>query len=168
MKRSVIFFIVIAATQLAMIKGTAEFLAKANPGFLEIEGKGGIVESTDAKIGKDGVVSGTFTVQLKDLKTGIEQRDGHMHQDYLESEKYPTAIFKLDPVSMNGGTRKAFKGALTLHGVMREVQGSVEFSSTKAVARFSVDVTKYGIKVPAYKLLTVGKEVDVSVTLDLQ
>lgn len=163
----ILMTLMLALSQLSMIKGTVDFVAKANPGFLQIEGTGGIVDGLKAKIDKDGILSGTFLMNLKDLKTGIEQRDGHM-QGYLESDKFPVAAFKLNPIQVAGGSRKAFTGALTLHGVTRPVNGLVQLSSTSAIAKFSVDVSEYGINVPTYKLLTVGKDVEVQVTLTLQ
>lgn len=151
----------------ATIKGTTEFLAKASPGFLEIEGKGAHVDGSKASIDKNNMLSGTFVVALAEFKTGIAQRDSHM-MGYLEAIKYPTAEFQLNPISAVGGIKKAFTGTLTLHGVTKPVSGTVDLSSTKADAKFSIDVTQFGIKVPTYKLLTVGKDVDVTVSLELQ
>jgi polyisoprenoid-binding protein YceI len=39
-----------------------------------------------------------FEVDLATLKTGIEVRDGHMRKQYLETDKYPKAIFELTRV----------------------------------------------------------------------
>ena len=39
-----------------------------------------------------------FEVDLATLKTGIDMRDGHMRGQYLETEKYPKAIFELTKV----------------------------------------------------------------------
>jgi polyisoprenoid-binding protein YceI len=156
----------IAMLNIAAIKGTTEFIAKANPGFLEIQGIGANVISEDFQM-KDSRISGTFTVKASEFDTGLETRNQHMREKYLEVPKFPDIIFKLDPVMWAAGTRKAFQGNLTLHGKTKKVAGIVEFTSTKAIASFSVDVTDFGIAVPTYKLLTVGKNVDVKVTIPL-
>jgi polyisoprenoid-binding protein YceI len=155
------------STMATTITGTSEFTAKASPGFLEIEGKGAHVDGSKASIDKNNMLSGTFVVALAEFKTGIAQRDSHMF-GYLETVKYPTAEFQLNPISAVGGIKKAFTGNLTLHGVTKPVSGTVDLSSTRAEAKFSIDVTQFGIKVPTYKLLTVGKDVDVTVLLELQ
>lgn len=123
------------------------------------------IDTSAAKL-DNGVFSGTFSVKVADLKTGLDERDGHMRK-YLEAEKFPTIDFKLNPVPMAAGNRKAFTGEMTLHGVTKPIAGIVEFGSTKAVARFTVaDISQYNVKTPSYKLLTVGKSVDVEINLN--
>lgn len=170
MKKNIIglaFLTVLSSQANAAIKGTAEFIAKANPGFLEIEGKGGKVDGSKASVDKNNMISGVFSLAVADFTTGIDQRDHHL-REYLEATKYPSIEFQLDPISAAGGTKKAFSGKLTLHGVTKPVSGLVDLTVTKANAKFSIDVTQFGIKIPTYKLLTVGKDVDISVTIDLQ
>lgn len=161
-----LLIMVLVLLNVAAIKGTAEFVAKANPGFLEIQGTGAPVESDDFK-NTDNKISGTFKVRAGAFDTGIDGRNEHMRDKYLETGKYPDIIFKLDPVLVAAGTNKAFTGKLTLHGVEQKIAGTVVFTSTNAVASFSVDVTSFGIGVPTYKLLTVGKNVDIKVTIPL-
>jgi polyisoprenoid-binding protein YceI len=161
-----IFVLFLLVLNMAAIKGAAEFVAKANPGFLEIEGKGGVVTSDDYSQ-KDNKISGTFKVKADTFDTGLENRNEHMRAKYLEIPKYPDIIFKLDPVLMAAGTTKAFTGSLNLHGQSRKINGTVAFTSSNAIASFTVDVTNFGIEVPTYKLLTVGKNVDIKVTIPL-
>lgn len=161
----VVLFMLVFLNMAAVIKGSVEFTAKANPGFLEIQGTGGETTSNDFQI-KDHKISGTFVAKAAQFDTGLETRNGHM-REYLETGKYPDIIFKLEPVLWAAGTRKSFHGHLTLHGRTKKVSGLVEFTESKAIASFSVNVTDYGIAVPTYKLLTVGKDVDIKVTIPL-
>jgi polyisoprenoid-binding protein YceI len=167
MVKHIAFIVCLAAANVYAIKGTAEFVAKATPGFLKIEGKGGVVEAKSAAVDSKGLISGEFIVDVRQLKTGSDKRDKHMNQ-YLETEKHPYAILKLDPIPVAQG-KKNWKGIFTLHGVSNPVAGEVEFTSaTKAIASFSVDVSKYGVKgLPQYELLTVGKEVNITVELEI-
>lgn len=166
MKKELFFILSLAYVNVSAIKATSDFIAKATPGFLEIEGKGGKVDATKATI-MNNKIAGTFTIPIGQLKTGIEERDGHM-LGYLEEKKFPEASFRLDPIEIAKDSKKEFTGYFTLHGVVKEVKGEVEFKGDKiAVAKFQVDVTAYGIKVPTYKLLTVGKIVDIKVSLEI-
>jgi len=159
-----LFFLTLSAPVLC--QGTAEFLAKATPGFLEIEGKGAEVIGK-AVVGKDTMISGTFKVDLRKLSTGIDLRDEHMRDNYLDVKQFPEAVFVLDPVLFAAGTHKKFSGTLTLHGVKKKISGIVDFEPTKANAQFEIDLTAFGIKVPTYKILTVGKEVEIKVGIPI-
>ncbi len=165
MRKTILSSILLLVSAIALAKGTVEFVGKATPNFMEFEGTGGELVG-DAKPDKENKLAGTFTVDLKKFTTGNEQRDGHM-KSYLETDKFPEAVFTLDPVLFSAGTHKAFTGTLKLHGVEKKVSGSVDFESSKATAQFKVDVTAFGIIVPTYKFLTVGKDIDIKVTLSI-
>ena len=77
-------------------KGTADWQATGNPGMVKIDGAGGKVTGTVERSG--GKVAGTFDCQLNDFQTGIDTRDHHMREKYLETAKFPVAQLKLDPV----------------------------------------------------------------------
>jgi polyisoprenoid-binding protein YceI len=70
-----------------------------------------------------------FEVDLATIKTGIDMRDGHMRDQYLETSKYPKAIFELTKVVEAEQSRlenqKTFnlkvEGSFTVHGVTRPV-----------------------------------------------
>jgi polyisoprenoid-binding protein YceI len=95
-------------------------------------------------IGKTADVTGFITVSLDDikgsakarievdlasLKTGIDMRDGHMRDNFLETAKYPKAVFeltKVDSISQNTlGDQKEVKailvGNFTVHGVTKAI-----------------------------------------------
>jgi len=70
-----------------------------------------------------------FEVDLTTLKTGIDMRDGHMRDQYLETAKYPKAIFELTKVvsaSQNSlENQKAVdvtaEGTFTVHGMTKSI-----------------------------------------------
>ena len=97
------------------------------------------------------------TIDLASIDTGNEQRDNHLRSDYFEVEKYPTMSYR------STGIRRTddgwvIDGALTLHGVTRQVPVAVEvngfapdpfggqragFSATAQINRrdFGIDTT---------------------------
>ncbi len=76
-----------------------------------------------------GTAQAAFEVNLASLKTGINLRDKHMKEQYLETDKYPTAVFKMTGVSnasenvLKDNTVIEFtaQGDFTMHGVTKEM-----------------------------------------------
>ncbi len=159
-----------ARTQLVPIKGEVHFVAVGNPGFLRVRG-----ESTNAPTGvllhEEGQIKGTLSFNLSDLKTGIDLRDKHMKDKYLEVEKFPTAELELQPVKLPEGLTSDssgdFTGMLTLHGNKKEVKGKYTFAAkdNKAKVNFSVLVSDFKIEIPKYLGVTISESVDLEVTV---
>ena len=52
--------------------------------------------------------TGTFTIDVASLDTGVEQRDGHLRSaDFFAADTYPTATFAATRVEPRGGDRFA-------------------------------------------------------------
>jgi polyisoprenoid-binding protein YceI len=70
-----------------------------------------------------------FEVDLATLKTGIDMRDTHMREQYLEVAKYPKAIFELTKVVKSSQTTLddmkpvdlTVEGNFTVHGVSKTI-----------------------------------------------
>jgi polyisoprenoid-binding protein YceI len=153
-----------------------EFLATGKPGFLKIKGEGAKLKGR-AEI-KSGSLAGDFSVDLIPLKTGIDLRDEHMKERYLETGMFPEAKLVLDPVKIaegQGGRDIPFTGKLSIKGKENPVKGnvSVDFAPgaagssgsriAKGTARFSLKIADYPIGVPSHLGVTVADSVDVSV-----
>lgn len=173
MKRPLVFaafaFFLLALPAQADVKNARDakvvFHAKGPAGF-KIDGKGSELQVKD-----DGKQI-TFTVPLKDLKTGIDLRDRHMTEKYLEVEKYPNAVLTVPwseikkPAS--GATEKGrAKGVMALHGKIKEVPfvyGVVREGNTyKVKGKVPLDIRDYGIVIPSYLGVTVKPDIDVAV-----
>jgi polyisoprenoid-binding protein YceI len=97
-------------------------------------------------------VQGWIEAPVRTLKTGNGRRDKDLNKS-MESDKYPTLRFDLARVSITGGTGDSLgvrlHGALTIHGVKREVAlpGSVHFRGSTAHVRtdFPLDLKDYRI-----------------------
>ena len=153
--------------------GEVSFLAKGNPGFMKIEGKssGGLTGELDP--GNTGA-PGVFTFAMKNLGTGIELRDEHMKEKYLEVGKHPKAIFELveiklpNPLPAGDFEKDApFKGKLTVKGVTKEVSGVAklkkEGSNLTGNVEFATTVKSFNIELPSFAGITMADEVNVQV-----
>lgn len=65
------------------------FVAKGRPALIAIKGTGD--GATGSLNEMNGTITGEIQFQLKSLKTGIDLRDSHLKDKYLEVEKFPIA-----------------------------------------------------------------------------
>jgi polyisoprenoid-binding protein YceI len=161
------------SVDLAKGDGHVDFFATGRPAMLKIHGSG---EAPRGKFVIRGTTaSGTVTFALASLATGISLRDEHLKDKYLETGKYPTASLKISGLAVPGavpnGNFKAenvpFSGPLTLHGVTRPVNGTVnitrEGSTVSVTADFELKIADYGIAVPSFSGITVADVVRIEV-----
>lgn len=92
-------------------------------------------------------------VVLDTCDTGIELRNRHMKEKYLETAKFPKA--ELSGFLMDGSTD--FNGRLTVHGKTVEVKGE-HFDGS---LRFKTRISDHGIGVPSFLGVTVADEVHI-------
>ena len=118
-----------------------------------------------------GAVGGSIQVKLDTLQTGIEMRDHHMRDNYLEVGKgseYAVAILEQIQVDKVEG-KSTFRGKLTLHGQTREVVGTAVVQKKDAglhiEAQFPVKVSEFQIPKPTYLGVGVRDEIQVKVSL---
>ena len=153
-----------ASAEKKEISGAVSFLAEASPGFLEIEGSGASFKGSLEKAA-DGLYRGVFVCDLSQFETGIELRDNHLKEKYLEVDLYPRATLKLEPTKLppSGGSLK-FKGLLTWRGVSKMVEGQVKRQEKLLTATFKVNTLDFNMPKASYKLVKVGEVVHVTVT----
>jgi len=100
----------------------------------------------------------------------------HFNENYLESEKWPTAEFSgyfvsEAPIDLKKkGTHKVkVRGKMTIHGVTKPMDtiGSIEIDDNKIVAKtlFMVKVADYDIEIPTIVFKNIAEEVEVTVEL---
>jgi polyisoprenoid-binding protein YceI len=71
--------------------------------------------------------TGSFTVAVASLNTGVEQRDGHLRSaDFFDAENHPNATFASTRVEARGGNDYTVTGDLTIRGTTRPVTFEVE------------------------------------------
>jgi polyisoprenoid-binding protein YceI len=153
-------------------------LSSATDSHVTFEGKGPAGfkvtgTTTDLSVAEgDGNV--VVTVPLANLNTGIDLRDHHMREKYLEVPKYPSAVLTIARSALRvpaGGERieADAPGTLTLHGQTHPV--SVHYDAKQegpaylAHGRFHINMNDYGINVPSYLGITVKPDIDVNASL---
>lgn len=150
-------------------KGKVSFLAVGHPSAIKIRGEGSGAEGKLTET--DGQLNGTLKFNLTTLKTGIDLRDKHVKEKYLEVSEYPDAQLTLNnlPAPKKIGVSDVpFEGTLSLRGVERPVKGTYSTESqgdeVKTVAKFPVEITEYKIETPSYLGITVADKVTVEIT----
>lgn len=143
--------------------GNVEFTAKGFPTFIKISGKSQKV--TGSLMLEEEMASGTFKLPLNTLKTGMDLRDDHMINKYLEAPKYPEATLTLKPFKIESeGTAK---GTLKLHNVEKEIEIQYESSqsgdSLKIDTEFDLVLSDFDIAIPSFQGITVAKDIKLKV-----
>jgi polyisoprenoid-binding protein YceI len=145
-----------------------EFTAIGKPGFIRINGKGARIEG-QAKIEKEETV-GSFSTKLDHFVTGIETRDQHMRDAYLQTKEFPNARldWKIDAVTVDKVRQEIpFTGTLELHGVKRPIEGlamltiSSDGLKVDGEAQFKIKLSDYKITIPKYLGIVVAEEVSI-------
>ena len=118
-----------------------------------------------------GKADGEIRIDVTSGVTGNGARDTKMHQDVLESERFPEAVFTPRNVEGNfsraGASELQVRGELQLHGVTRELtlQAHVEIDGDRFVARLraALPYAQWGMKNPSTLLLRVSDTVQLEV-----
>jgi len=162
-----------AAKLEAATGSTATFEAVGKPALMKIQGKGATVEGSVDVAEKSA--AGEFKIDLSKFTTGIETRDSHMKEKYLEVQKFPTATLKVESVVLPEGWKvgtelkdAVFKGQLTLKDVAKPIEGKVSVSAgdLSAKASFTMKISDYpSLGVPKYMGITVADNVNVQVDI---
>lgn len=110
-----------------------------------------------------------FEVPLDSIDTGIGLRNKHMRQKYLETERYPKAIFKGKLITWNRDPTSpdiylvSTKGVMLIHGVEKPMTLSGALTRQekhlKATYFFSVYLPDFSIKKPGYLLIRVDETI---------
>lgn len=99
----------------------------------------------------------------------------HFNENYMESDKYPKAslsgvIVGDYNLTKDGIYAVAVKGKLKIHGIEkdREIKGRVIVKEGKVSidAKFAIQVSDHGIKIPSMKIKNIAEVVEVSVSID--
>lgn len=124
--------------------------------------------------------SGTITVDLASLDTGIPLRNEHMRDEgWLNTARFPTAKFVTKTVRHKSGETYTVTGDFTMRGVTKPITTDVQVRYRPASAEtrgagfdgnvilvsttFNVRLTDYGIKVPSQAAGKVANTVKISV-----
>ncbi len=118
-----------------------------------------------------GRVSGQVTVDARSGQSGNASRDHRMHQEILETERYPEIVFRPDRVegtiSVGAVSQVGLHGVFAIHGGEHEVTVPAEVRASggdyDVTAHFEVPYVKWGIKNPSTFVLRVGETVQIAI-----
>ena len=132
------------------------------------------IEAVNKKTGSIiNATSRELAVQMKitDFIFPNKLMQEHFNENYLESEKYPTASFKgkiqeQHDLSKAGNYLVTAEGSLTIHGVTKPVtvKGTILSSGTdlKLDFKFQVKPEAYQIEVPSLVITKIAETIDVT------
>jgi hypothetical protein len=112
-----------------------------------------------------------YIVKIKDFVFAKALMREHFNEKYMETEKFPKALFngklKGYNASARGEQNVTATGKLTIHGVTRDVQvpGTLEFEGGKAImkGKFIVVLKDYDIKIPKLVWQNIAEEIEVKI-----
>ncbi len=118
-----------------------------------------------------GKASGELVVDAASGDSGSAARDRRMHQNILESAKYPEIVFRPDrvqgKVQPQGISQVQLHGTFVIHGAEHEIVMPVEVDARgdryTASAHFTVPYVKWGMKNPSTLILRVSDKVDIDI-----
>ncbi len=121
-----------------------------------------------------GAASGEIVLDARSAQTGNASRDANMHRDVLESERFPTIVFRageLELLSRDETSAKVrLQGTLELHGqsLPFELPATLAAHGDRLgiAATFRVPYVDWGIRDPSRFLLRVDRFVDVAVSAE--
>jgi len=131
--------------------------------------------TTDLKVSEDGG-NVVVDVPLANLNTGIDLRDHHMKEKYLEVPKFPSTTLVVARTALkfpppDGHAEGDAQGTLKLHGQSRPVTFHYEAKGAPGgfavQGKFRVNMNDFGITVPTYLGVTVKPDVDVSASFNV-
>ena len=158
-------------------QGSLEFSAIGKPSALKIVGKSGAPKGT--LLLTQNNLEGALLLDLNGLDTGIELRNHHMKEKYLQTQTYPQARLKLQSVgfplekmmSDYAAAEVPFSGSLLLHGVEKPVTGKGTFKragdTLTGSAVFQIKLSDFAIGVPSFMGVTVADVVNVTTTFQV-
>jgi len=119
-------------------------------------------------------LTGEISVDVKSGQTGNADRDRQMHENVLESNRFPEAVFVLNHIhgslALEGESHVEVRGVLRIHGAEHELTVpatiAVRRDVVTATADFTVPYVAWGMKDPSNVLLRVDKTVSIHVELN--
>ncbi len=123
-----------------------------------------------------GNASGEIVVDAASGQSGSEGRDRRMHQNILESARYPEIVYRPNriegKVSAQGSSDAVLHGVFTIHGGEHELAVPLHVDAAAgrytATAHFVVPYVKWGLKNPSTFLLRVSDKVQIDVRVTAQ
>jgi polyisoprenoid-binding protein YceI len=118
-----------------------------------------------------------FKIAIQDFVFPNSLMQEHFNESYLESEKYPYAVFQgeivnLSSINYQNKNKVVCKGDFTIHGVTNNVEIESDIQMVDGMlfieSNFNVLLKDYKIKIPKVVLYNIAEEINVSVLASLK
>lgn len=118
-----------------------------------------------------GRISGQVTVDARSGQSGNSSRDGRMHREIMETQRYPEIAFRPDridgAIAPAGVSQVKIHGVFSIHGGDHELTVPAEVRTAggdyDVTAHFEVPYVKWGIKNPSTFVLRVGETAQITI-----
>ncbi len=119
----------------------------------------------------------SFLVKIRSLQFPKSLMQEHFNENYMESERYPSATFKgkiVEPVdlSLNGEIPVVLSGVLNIHGIAknRKIPATLRISNDQITlkSKFNVACEDHNIKIPRILWKNIAEVVMVQVNANLK
>ena len=113
-----------------------------------------------------------FSIPIKSFEFEKSLMQEHFNENYLESDKYPTATFQGIVSGFNmdaeGWQKAKAEGSMNIHGVSNDlsVDGEIriEEGSIEIKSKFPITLKDYKIKIPKVVFYNIAEVVEVTIT----
>ena len=137
----------------------------------EVEGAFALQSGRIAFDPATGAASGELAIDLTAAQTCRMSRDKTMHEEVLETGKFPTAVFRAEKVRGtvpdSGAGQVTLDGTLSFHGADHKMslpaKVDVQDGRVKADTQFEIPYVEWGLHDPSIIVLRVAKVVSVKV-----
>lgn len=116
-------------------------------------------------------------VTIQNFKFKNSLMEEHFNENYMESEKFPTAVFKgkinetID-YGKEGESKVSVSGKMEMHGVTKDIviEGTLAKKGDEITiaSKFKVKVADYNIKVPSMYIKNIAEEVEITINSILE
>lgn len=119
-----------------------------------------------------GVVkTARLAVKADSFQTGMDTRDEHTRDKYLEAGKFPEVVFEVKDAKLvlKPGTQAAVTGTMIVKGVKRPISAQLTIggspSAPLVTATFPLNVTDFGIPQPKFAVVKMDSIIQVTAKL---
>ena len=117
-----------------------------------------------------------FEVDLRTIDTGIGLRNRHMRENYLETDKYPMAVYEgkiVNSEKVEGNKYKVkVSGNMNIHGVSipQDIEGTIELlgDEININSDFIVKLTDHKIDVPSLMFMKINENMQMHLDFSLE
>ncbi|MCB1179146.1 MAG: YceI family protein [Leptospiraceae bacterium] len=115
----------------------------------------------------------SIEINLKDWRTSNKLQTSHLHENYLETDKFPNSIYEGKIESINSDGKVVTIGKLNLHGVTKEnvkIERQIIKKENSYVyeSNFIIKLSDYKIKIPKLLILKVNEEIKINTNFILE